>query len=454
METPITRYARSADGTFVAYQAFGSGEDVLVIMPFISHLELFWEDPDVGGMLRGLAQSARVIAMDQRGMGLSDRLQGHPDLETRMDDVRAVIEAAGSRLPTLWGLGVDGGALCAMFAATYPERVRGLILWPGSVSGRRAPDYPWAETDHALRETELHIASGWGDEEGTKQVLIDLGLTSFVNDEAAVHRWAKTFRYAASRGDAISFSRMWDDLDFRSILPAIRVPTLIQSRNNPEEARWVTSQIPGASLEEFHDSPDYAPYVGDTAAVLTSVGRFVSGLRSDEVEFDRVLATVLFTDIVDSTAQSAALGDREWHGLREQHDHVVRSNLNRYRGREIKTMGDGFLATFDGPARGVRCARGIVGDLQPLGLEIRAGLHTGEVAIDAGDVAGIGVAIGARVGALAGASEVLVSSTVKDLVVGSGLLFEDAGEHELKGVPDRWRLYRVVDQASASITNA
>ena len=275
-------------------------------------------------MLRGLAESARVIAMDQRGMGLSDRLQGHPDLETRMDDVRAVIEAAGSRLPTLWGLGVDGGALCAMFAATYPERVRGLILWPGSASGRRAPDYPWAETDHALRETELHIASGWGDEEGTKQVLIDLGLTSFVNDEAAVHRWAKTFRYAASRGDAISFNRMWDDLDFRSILPAIRVPTLVQSRNNPEEARWVTSQIPGASLEEFHDSPDYAPYVGDTAAVLASVRRFVSGLRSDEVEFDRVLATVLFTDIVDSTAQSAALGDRAWHELREQHDHVVR----------------------------------------------------------------------------------------------------------------------------------
>ena len=161
METPITRYARSADGTFVAYQTFGSGEDVLVIMPFISHLELFWQDPDVGDMLRGLAESARVIAMDQRGMGLSDRLQGHPDLETRMDDVRAVIEAAGSRLPTLWGLGVDGGALCAMFAATYPERVRGLILWPGSASGRRAPDYPWAETDHALRETELHIASGW-----------------------------------------------------------------------------------------------------------------------------------------------------------------------------------------------------------------------------------------------------------------------------------------------------
>ena len=446
METPITRYARSADGTFVAYQTFGSGEDVLVIMPFISHLELFWEDPDVGDMLRGLAESARVIAMDQRGMGLSDRLQGHPDLETRMDDVRAVIDAAGSRLPTLWGLGVDGGALCAMFAATYPERVRGLILWPGSASGRRAPDYPWAETDHALRETELHIASGWGDEDGTKQVLIDLGLTSFVHDETAVHRWAKTFRYAASRGDAISFNRMWDDLDFRSILPAIRVPTLIQSRNNPEEARWVTGQIPGASLEEFHDSPDYAPYVGDTAAVLGSVGRFVSGLRSDEVEFDRVLATVLFTDIVDSTAQSAALGDRAWQrAAREQHHQRVRAQLARYRGVEVDTAGDGFFATFDGPARAVRCARGRsstrsgpAGHRDPRRRAHRRG-RDDRRRRSAGWRSRSAPASARR----PAPSEVLVSQTVKDLVAGAGSLFEDAGEHELKGVPDRWRLYRV-----------
>ena len=209
MEAPITRYARSADGTFLAFQTFGSGEDVLVIMPFISHLELFWEDPDVGGMLRGLAENARVIAMDQRGMGLSDRLQGKPDLGTRMDDVRAVIDAADAHLPTLWGLGVDGGALCAMFAATYPERVRGLILWPGSVSGRRAPDYPWAETDHALHETELHIAAGWGEVEGTEQILADLGLTSVLGDEAAVRRWAKIFRYAASVLHRVRRSRAW-----------------------------------------------------------------------------------------------------------------------------------------------------------------------------------------------------------------------------------------------------
>jgi class 3 adenylate cyclase len=242
----------------------------------------------------------------------------------------------------------------------------------------------------------------------------------------------------------LSFNRIWDDVDFRSILPAIRVPTLVQSRNNLEEATWVTSRIAGASLEVFRDSPDYPPYVGDTDAILASVVRFVGDLRADDTEFDRVLATVLFTDIVDSTAQSAALGDRAWHGLRQRHDRIVRTNLARFRGREIKSLGDGFLATFDGPARGVRCAQGIMGDLSPLGIEIRAGLHTGEVALDGEDVAGIGVTIGARVGALAGPSEVLVSSTVRELVVGSGLVFEDAGERELKGVPDRWRLYRVV----------
>jgi class 3 adenylate cyclase len=445
METPTTRYARSADGTFVAFQTFGTGDDVLVIMPFISHLELFWEDPDVGGLLRGLASSARVIAMDQRGMGLSDRIRGDPDLETRMDDVRAVLDAADSRLPTLWGLGVDGGALCAMLAATYPERVRGLILWPGSARSRRGPDYPWGDSQEVVEGFDRLVAESWGDEEGTRQILIDIGLATRADDHEARRRWAKIFRYASSRGDVLTFNKMWDEVDFRSILPAIRVPTLVQSRNNLEEATWVASRIPGASLQEFRDSPDYPPYVGDTDAILASVMRFVGGLQSDEAEFDRVLATVLFTDIVDSTAQSAALGDRAWHDLREQHDHVVRANLARYRGREIKTMGDGFLATFDGPARGVRCAQGIVGDLSPVGLEIRAGLHTGEVALDGDDVAGIGVAIGARVGALAGPSEVLVSSTVKDLVVGSGLTFEDAGEHELKGVPDRWRLFRVVD---------
>jgi class 3 adenylate cyclase len=272
---------------------------------------------------------------------------------------------------------------------------------------------------------------------------------SFPEDDATAARYAAYFRAAASPGSVRAVEDMVRRSDLRHVLPTIQVPTLVlHNTDDPVEpvgqARFAAERIPGAELKEFPFA-EHAPFWDSFDAVTGTIERFVGRIRHDEAEFDRVLATVLFTDIVDSTVQGAALGDRAWADVRERHDAAVRANLARFRGREIKTMGDGFLATFDGPARGIRCAEAIVAAMEPLGIEVRAGLHTGEVTFDDQDVAGLGVAIGARVGALAGPSEVLVSQTVKDLVAGSGLAFEDAGEHELKGVPDRWRLYRVAN---------
>jgi class 3 adenylate cyclase len=447
VDTPRTRYARSADGTFIAHQVFGEGPDLLVAFPWISHLELFWEDPDVGGWLRALAGFARVITMDQRGIGLSDRMTQVIDLETKVDDVRAVLDAAGSGRSTLYGQGVDGGAICAMFAATYPERTIGLIFWSAQTTGGTQADYPWrfeqSEMDAFLRTIE----ETWGDEDAIGPLMEEAGIGSLVDDPQARRRWARIMRHAASRGDAAIHERMFDETDFRSILPAIHVPTAILQpawdETSVAQGEWMAAQIAGCRLVALPHRLDFPPYLGDTAVNLAAVRDFLEGLRADEVGLDRVLATVLFTDIVDSTAQSATMGDAAWTKVRGHHDAIVRTNLARFRGREVKTMGDGFLATFDGPARGVRCAEAIATGVQTLGIEIRAGLHTGEVAIEGDDIAGLGVAIGARVGALAAPSEVLVSQTVKDLVAGSGLAFADAGEHELKGVPDRWHLYRV-----------
>jgi class 3 adenylate cyclase len=292
------------------------------------------------------------------------------------------------------------------------------------------------------------IEETWGDDEAGGPLMREAGLVTIADDQVARHRWARTMRNAASRGDALIHERVFDETDYRAILPAIHIPTAVLQpawdERSIEAARWMASQIAGAQLIELPAQVDFPPYLGETEANLRAIRSFLGTVHAAEADLDRVLATVLFTDIVDSTAHSAAMGDRAWRALRAKHDDTVRANLARFRGSEVKTMGDGFLATFDGPARGVRCAEAIAAGVRSLGIEVRAGLHTGEVAIEDDDVTGIGVAIGARVGALAGASEILVSQTVRDLVAGSGLAFEDAGEHELKGVPDVWRLYRVV----------
>ena len=445
METPRTRYARSADGTYIAYQVFGEGPDLLLASAWISHLEIMWEIDEVSSWCRALGRFVRVICMDQRGIGLSDRMTQVIDLETRVDDVRAVLDAAGSERPVLYGQGLDGGAICAMFAAMYPERAAGLLLWTGQASGMRDADYPWAPTATENEEFRALIADSWGDEDLVGPLLSIAGAVTRAEDPSARKQWARYMRHAASRGDALIHERMYEEIDYRSILGSIHVPTAILQ---PEDeglpaAEWMATQIPGATVVRLPESPDYPAELSHPERNLEATRAFIVDLRDQEAEFDRVLATVLFTDIVDSTATAAALGDRAWRDLVERHHAIVRGFLSRYRGTEIDTAGDGFFATFDGPARAVRCAQHIVEAVRPLGIEIRCGVHTGECQAIDGKVGGLGVVIGARIGSKAVAGDILVSQTVKDLTAGSGLIFEDAGEHELKGVPDRWHLYRM-----------
>ena len=419
---------------------------MLLAWPWISHLEVAWEMDEVAAWLRGLGRFSRVISMDQRGIGLSDRMTQVIDLETRVDDVRAVLDAADSDRTILYGQGLDGGAICAMFAATYPERPTGLLLWSGQASGIRDAQYPWASSEAENAEFHELMVETWGDEDLIGPLLDAAGAPSQGEDESGRKRWARLMRFAASRGDALIHERMYEETDYRGILRSIHVPTAILQ---PEDeglpsAEWMASQIPGAKLIRLPAARDYAPEYSHPGQNLEAARAFIAELRDQEAELDRVLATVLFTDIVDSTAAAATMGDRAWRDVVERHHALVRGFLGRFRGVEVDTAGDGFFATFDGPARAVRCAQQIVGSMGSLGIEVRAGVHTGECQIIDRKIGGLGVVIGARVGSLAKPSEILVSQTVKDLVAGSGLSFEDAGEHELKGVPDRWRLYRVV----------
>jgi class 3 adenylate cyclase/pimeloyl-ACP methyl ester carboxylesterase len=439
VDTPKTRYARSADGTYIAFQVFGSGPDVLVAWPWISHLELFWEDPDVGAWLRSLARFARVITLDQRGLGLSDRMTQTVDLETKMDDVRAVLDAAGSERPVLYGQGVDGGAICAMFAATHPDRTAGLLFWRGDPSGR------FGQTDEEIDAFDRMLEASWGDDDVVAPFLAEMGGPTPAADPVAVRRWARLMRNAASRGDALVHSRVFNETDFEGILGSIHVPTRILQPDDEglPSAQRMAAAIPGAEMVVVPGQPDHPPYLAGTDDNLKAVERFLTSIRDQEAELDRVLATVLFTDIVDSTATAAVMGDAKWRALIETHDSVARGTVARYQGTFVRGTGDGMLATFDGPARAVRCAHAFREAMRSHEVDVRAGVHTGEITYGGNDLAGIGVHVAARVASMAGASEVWASSTVKDLTAGSGLVFEDAGEHELKGVPDTWRLYRV-----------
>jgi class 3 adenylate cyclase/pimeloyl-ACP methyl ester carboxylesterase len=450
VENPRTRYAQSADGTYIAYQVFGEGPDLLVASPWISHLEIMWEFDDMSSWYRTLARFARVINMDQRGIGLSDRMTQMIDLETRVDDVRAVLDAVGSERAVLYGQGLDGGAICSMFAAMYPGRTAGLLLWSGQACGFKDADYPWAATAAESENFRALIADTWGDEDLIGPLLTEAGVPTQAGDAGARKRWARLMRHAASRGDALIHERMFDETDYRRILPSIHVPTAILQPEGEElpAAEWMASQIPGAKVVLLPESPDYPPELSHPERNLEATRTFIADLRELEADLDRVLATVLFTDIVDSTATAAAMGDRAWRDVVERHHAIVRGSLGRFRGTEIDTAGDGFFATFNGPARAVRSAEHIIESAPALGLEIRAGVHTGECQTIDGKVGGLGVAIGARIGSKAQAGEILVSRTVKDLTAGGGLSFEDAGEHELKGVPDLWHLYRVVSGTS------
>jgi class 3 adenylate cyclase len=442
MSIPKTEYTRTGN-LHIAYQVIGQGPLDLVYVPgWISHVELAWEEPTLANFLRRLASFSRLITFDKRGTGLSDRVPNDqlPTLEERMDDVRAVMDAAGSERAAVFGFS-EGSNLSALFAATYPERTTALTMFGSFAKRIWSEDYPWAPKPEEREATYEMIEREWGN-------LMDVAhyAPSKINDQAFAQRLATYLRRSASPGAAVALLRMNTQIDIRSVLPTIRVPTLVIHRSgdhdaNVEEGRWVASQIPGARFVEL-SGEDHFPWVGDQNAVLDEIEEFLTGVRRAP-EPNRVLSTVLFTDIVGSTERAASGSDREWLDLLDQHHAIVRKELARFRGHEVKTAGDGFVATFDGPARAVRCACSIRDSVRGLGLEIRAGLHTGEIEVTGKDIGGIAVHIAARVGAGAEASEVLVSSTVKDLVAGSGINFVDRGARTLKGIPDQWRLFAV-----------
>jgi class 3 adenylate cyclase len=436
---PETRYAKS-DDVNIAYQVVGDGPRDLVLVPgWVSHLDLDWEEPRYAHFLRRLASFSRLIMFDKRGTGLSDRPGGLPDLETRMDDVRAVMDTVGSERAALFGYS-EGGPMCILFAATYPERTSALVVY-GSYAKRRDPDadYPWAASWKERQAYADQVERDWGEE-------ADLGTMAPNADDAMVRWWHARARASASPGAAKALVLMNSQIDVRSALSSIAVPTLVLHRTGDrdsrcDEGRYIAERISGARFVEL-EGDDHAPFV-DPDQIVDEVEQFLTGVRRGP-ESDRVLATVLFTDVVGSTERATELGDRAWRDLLERHHAVVRKELERFRGREVDTAGDGFLATFDGPARAIRCARAIRNGLRDVGLDVRAGLHTGECELLGDKVAGVAVHTGARVAAKAPAGEVLVSSTVKDLVAGSGIEFEERGTHVLKGIPGEWRLYAVV----------
>ena len=438
---PTTKYAKSGD-VHIAYQVVGEGPQNLVLVPgWVSHVEYAWEDPSFSRFLRRLASFSRLILLDRRGTGLSDRVNELPTLEQRMDDVRAVMDAAGVERAALFGIS-EGAPMCMMFAATYPARTSALVLYGSFARMVRAHDYPIGMPAAGLAAFLERVEETWG----TGTTSTDYLAPSMAGDEAFRQSWARFERYAVSPAGIKALIRISHDTDARHVLPVIRVPTLVVHREGdqvtrPAAARYVAERIQGAKYVEL-PGRDHLPWVGDTDAILDEVEEFVTGARRG-VEPDRVLATVMFTDIVGSTERAVALGDRRWRDLLDSHHALVREQLLRFRGREIDTAGDGFLAAFDGPARGVRCADAVLREVRRLGLEDRAGLHTGECEVFGDKLSGIAVHTGARVASLAGAGEALVSGTVKDLVAGSGITFDDRGLHVLKGVPGEWHLYAV-----------
>ncbi len=437
---PVLKYARSGDVN-IAYQVTGDGSRDLIYVPgWVSNIEVMWEDPGLARFLRRLGSFARLIIFDKRGTGLSDAVSvdGLPTLEVRMDDLRAVMDAAGSERATLFGHS-EGGNMCVLFAATYPDRTDGLILTGCYAKRIQSPDYPWAPTwEQRVADIEATERS-WGD-----HGLIDYYAPSRAND-AAFREWMQRYlRLSASPRAAAELMRMNSQIDVTKVLPSIRVPTLLLYRVDDqdvkiEEGRYIASKIPTAKLVELPGA-DHFFWAGDPEPLLQEIEEFVTGHRT-AAETDRVLATVLFTDIVGSTQMASDLGDQAWRDRLVRHNVAIRQELGRWRGREVSTAGDGFLATFDGPARAIRCARAISDAMQPLGIEVRCGLHTGEIEIVGSDVAGLAVHIGARIAALAAPGEVLVSRTVKDLVAGAGFQFTARGLHTLKGIPEEWDVY-------------
>jgi class 3 adenylate cyclase len=440
-ETPSTHYVKS-DDVHIAYQILGQGSfDLLFVPGFVSNIEAIWQSPEQSAFFRRLASFCRLILFDKRGTGMSDRGSQIFTLEQRMHDVQAILDSVGSQRTALFGIS-EGGPMSLLYTATYPERVSALVLYGSYAKRSWAPDYPFGWKDEQWQRVLDDIEHNWG---AAQSLSMAMRAPSVADDRIAAERIAAYYRAAASPGAAAAIMRMNREIDVRHVLPATHVPTLILHRTaerviNVEHARYMARCIPGARLIEL-PGEDHTPWMGERDAILNEVEAFLTGSRHVQ-EPERVLATVLFVDIVGSTERAAALGDSSWRKLLEAFYVKVRDVLQQYRGREISTTGDGFLAAFDGPARAIRCAGAIRDKLRSLNLEVRCGLHTGECERVGSDLAGIAVHIGARVAALAASGEVLVSQTVRDLVAGSGLAFEDRGTHMLKGVPNEWHLFR------------
>ncbi len=442
---PETRYARSGDVN-IAYQVFGEGKASLVWIPgFVQHVELAWEDPNRRAWFEGLGRFARVILIDKRGTGLSDRVDGSAPLEVRMDDIRAVLDATETDRAVV-AVGGDAGPLGILFAATHADRTLGLVLCNAMANFTRTPDMPWLESREQFLADMEDTARRWSDPALWDEMIALSGPSLETREERVA--FSRPIRLSVSPGNMAQYLRANAETDVRHVLPTVRVPTLIASRSIPgrvmaRTADYLAERMPTARLVRL-EGQDAIPVLGDREPLLAEIRHFVEEvLAGTHDEPDRILATVLFTDIVGSTAKAAELGDRAWRELLAAHHERIRRQLARFRGREVDTAGDGFFATFDGPARAIRCACAALESIRELGIEIRAGLHTGECEVVEGKVGGIAVHIGARVSAAAGPGEVLVSSTVKDLVAGSGLVFTERGAAELKGVPGEWRLYAV-----------
>jgi class 3 adenylate cyclase len=442
VDVPRTRYARSGDLN-IAYQVFGAGSVDLVYVPgWVSHVEEAWDSPDYAAFLRRLGSFARVLMFDKRGTGLSDPVSINrlPTLEERIDDVRAVMDAASSRRAAVFGVS-EGGNMSVLFAASFPDRTTALVTFGVYAKRVWSPDYPWApRPDQRAREIEV-VERDWA----------QLDPTSLAPDASAeqLATLARYIRRSASPGAAAALLRMNTEIDVRHVLPTVSAPTLVLHRTGDrdvhvEEGRWIASQIPDARFVELAGD-DHVPWLGDSERVLAEIEEFLTGMRPAEGT-SRVLSTIVFTDIVGSTEIATQVGDVRWRQMLERHHAVVRGELARHRGVEVDTAGDGFFARFDGPARAIRCAAAILNAVRAeVGLELRAGIHTGECEIVGEKLAGIAVHIGARVAAAAKPGEVLVSSTVKALVAGSGIEFEDRGATQLKGIEEHWRLFRLID---------
>ena len=459
VQVPKTRWATTIDGASIAYQVFGEGPlTIVVIHPWASHLEVYWEQPRFVRFMKRLSLNMRVVHLDKRGMGMSDRILEAPDVGILMEDIRAVMDAAEVERGVVFGWGGTGSApLAALFAATHPERT--IALWlDGAIHERWEPDFPLGTPPEELERGTEEFAAIWGDDDHAVECAQwcygDRPEDCPVDDPVFLAWWTKMLRYSATPTAMITFSRMWDQTDVRGVLSSIHVPTAVACKTNPDDAGsdevgqqgWAlfnVEHIPGAQLIEIPGAA-HVIWMEDPEPYVSALEAFLASFRDEQADLERTLATVLFTDIVDSTSTAAVMGDARWREAVAEHDSIAKSVVARYRGEFVRGTGDGMVATFDGPARAVRCAQAIVEAVKPLSLEVRAGAHTGEITYGGNDLAGIGVHVAARVASMAGPSEVWASSTVKDLTVGSTLTFVDVGVHELKGVPDRWHLYRVV----------